>query len=246
MEKYIKQLKQEFERIKNLGWIESKRQGTTGVGYTFESLLGKEEENFELPDYQDIEIKTHLTFGRGKMKLFTATPDGDYLFAIQSIVAKYGYPDKDLPNYKVFKGTVNSQKFTPIGTHYLFKIVVNRKEEKLQLLVVNQQLEKESEEVSWSFQMIEEKLTRKLQTLAVVSAYQKEKSGKVFYQYHNIEFFSLKSFDVFIELIEKGVVQINFTIGIFKKGERIGQLHDHGTEFIIHEKDIKKLYSTIS
>ncbi len=246
MEKSIKQLKQDFERIKNMGWIESRRQGPTGVGYTFESLLGKEEENFELPDYQDIEIKTHLTFGRGKMKLFAATPDGDYLFPIQNIVTKYGYPDKDLPNYKVFKGAISSQKFTPIGTHYLFKIVVNLKEEKLQLLVVNHQLEKESEEVSWSFQMLQEKLTRKLQTLAVVSAYQKERNGKPFYQYHNIRFFSLKGFDVFLKLIESGVVQINFTIGIFKKGDRMGQLHDHGTEFIIQEKDLEKLYSIIS
>ena len=58
--------------------------------------------------------------------------------------------------------------------------------------------------------------------------------------------FAGRGFDVFVKLIESGVVQINFTIGIFKKGDRIGQLHDHGTEFIIQEKDLEKLYSIIS
>ena len=28
----------EFERVKNMEWIESKRNGPTGVGYTFETL----------------------------------------------------------------------------------------------------------------------------------------------------------------------------------------------------------------
>jgi len=36
----IDDLKEKFEFIKNLGFVQSKRNGPTGIGYTFESLLG--------------------------------------------------------------------------------------------------------------------------------------------------------------------------------------------------------------
>ena len=35
-------LREKFYTIKAKGWIPSMRKGTTGIGYTFESLLGKE------------------------------------------------------------------------------------------------------------------------------------------------------------------------------------------------------------
>jgi len=38
-------------------WIESKCKGNSGVGITLESLLQKERENFEIPDYKGIELK---------------------------------------------------------------------------------------------------------------------------------------------------------------------------------------------
>ena len=64
-----------------MGWIESMRRGTTGIGYTFESLLGKPEESFPIPDYGTIEIKTRYRNGKRDITLFNATPDGDFLFA---------------------------------------------------------------------------------------------------------------------------------------------------------------------
>ncbi len=59
-----------------MGWIESKRKGTTGIGYTFETLLGKEEESFPIPDYGSIEIKTRYRNAKFPITLFNATPDG--------------------------------------------------------------------------------------------------------------------------------------------------------------------------
>lgn len=51
----------EFKDLKNKilgkGWIESTAPGNAAVGITLENLLGKEKENFEIPDYNGIEIK---------------------------------------------------------------------------------------------------------------------------------------------------------------------------------------------
>ena len=63
-------LRSKFEMIKNAGWIMSMRDGTTGIGYTFECLLGKEEESFPIPDYGTIEIKpSRSNINRGKAKM---------------------------------------------------------------------------------------------------------------------------------------------------------------------------------
>ena len=61
-------LHKKFLTIKKQGWIKSMREGATGVGYTFETLLGKQEDYFPIPDYEGIEIKTMRYFS--KMEIF--------------------------------------------------------------------------------------------------------------------------------------------------------------------------------
>ena len=41
LENNILELKKEFDRIKKLNYIKSLRKGSTGVGYTFETLINK-------------------------------------------------------------------------------------------------------------------------------------------------------------------------------------------------------------
>ena len=69
MKQSIIDLNKEFQRIKSMGLIESKRKGATGIGYTFECLLNKQEESFDIPDYKGIEIKTKYIYSRGKIWL---------------------------------------------------------------------------------------------------------------------------------------------------------------------------------
>ena len=47
MNNTIKKLKNEFEKIKNIPLNKSLRIGPTGLGYTFETLINKKEENLE-------------------------------------------------------------------------------------------------------------------------------------------------------------------------------------------------------
>ena len=54
--------------------------------------------------------------------------------------------------------------------------------------------------------------------------------------------YEIKSFNKFIECIDKGYIIITFKIGYFKSGKRKGQIHDHGTGFSINYNDIGKLY----
>ena len=70
-------------------WIESKCKGNSGVGITLESLLQKERENFEIPDYKGIELKAKCSRKETYITLFSAVPDS-YLFEIKRILKEYG------------------------------------------------------------------------------------------------------------------------------------------------------------
>ena len=42
--------------------------------------------------------------------------------------------------------------------------------------------------------------------------------------------------------MKKGVVRINLKIGIFRFGNKTGQIHEHGTSFCVEEINLEKLY----
>lgn len=245
MEKEIVNLYNGFLQIKEQGWIKSLRKGTSGIGYTFETLIGKPEENFPIADYEGIEIKTSRKSSWGNIHLFHATPDGDYLFPIKDILNVLGYPDKDYPEYKVFNSSANTRDYTRIGYNKRIKIKVDRENEKVYLIAKNKDGKDFDLHISWSFDMLEKRLDLKLKYLALVKADSQKIKGLEYFKYDRITFYKLKSFNDFISLIEKGIINITFMIGLHKSGKRFGQIHDRGTTFSINEKQISLLYDEI-
>ena len=69
--------------------------------------------------------------------------------------------------------------------------------------------------------------------------------GNGYYYYNSIKFYKMKSFEVFLSLIENGVISITFKIGYYKTGRRMGEIYDHGTDFSINANDITALYDEI-
>ena len=81
----INLLKNKFYTIKNLGWVKSLRKGSTGIGYTFESLLGKKEDTLTLPDFNGIEIKSHRKNSKSYITLFNYNPIGESSYELKRI-----------------------------------------------------------------------------------------------------------------------------------------------------------------
>ena len=235
------QLKIIFYNIKRKGWIKSLRKGATGVGYTFEELLGKKEDHLFLPDFKDIEIKTFRVFSKKKLHLLTITPDGDYLFPIERIVDHLGYPDKDLPKYKVFNMSFNAKTYTKINKNTFGIIKVDRKNEKIRF-IIERGLFTRQLHISWSFEQLKERLNVKLKKLAIIEAYNKFINNEEYFLYSKLKYYEIKDFENFIKSIEEGVISISFQIGIFKSGNKIGQRHDRGTSITINIKDIENIY----
>ncbi len=236
-------LKEEFFKIKKMGWVKSVRKGSGGVGRTFEYLLGKEEENFEIPDYNGIEIKTKRLSSLYETSLFNARPDGKYFHEIERLRDEYGYLDSFSKKYKVLNFTVSSNRITYVRSGFAFKLRIDKYKQKIFLCVFDHFGNLIEDFVYWDFDTLEEKLYRKLRLLAFIKASRRFINGVEYFHYTEMKLYSLKSFDMFINLVEQGKIMIKIEIGVFRSGKRKGQIHDHGTTFAIKECDLLYLYN---
>lgn len=80
-DKSLNLLLDKFDDIRGR-WHDSRRLGDTGIGYTFESLLGIEENNAQIADFHGIELKCKRIKGggagaSGKLNLFQLAPVWD-------------------------------------------------------------------------------------------------------------------------------------------------------------------------
>lgn len=244
MNKHIKKLNEEFIKIKEKGWIKSLNKGSNGIGFTFESLLGIPRNELEIPDYNGIELKTRRYSSTSYIVLFSSKPEGKYYHEVERIKDTYGYPHSKFKEYKVLNNSVYTNKMNKIGQNYYFKLDVDRIKRKIYLIIYDKYKKFIEREVYWDFDSLEEKLYRKLKILAIVKAYSKNDKyeGVECFKYDSIKIYCLKSFEEFINLVQDGTIRINFKLNIKTFGDKIGQIHDHGTSFDILEKDITKLY----
>ena len=124
IEANIRELKMKFNEIKNMNYVQSVRKGPTGVGATFEYLIGKKEDRLDLPDFKGIEIKTKRGYSKSLINLFNAAPRGKTTNEPDRIKAKYGYPDKNDKSLKRFLATINAKEATKVGVFYKFKLTI--------------------------------------------------------------------------------------------------------------------------
>lgn len=239
------ELKAKFERIKNMGYVKSSRGGSTGIGKTFEDLIGKEEDTLETPDYKHIEIKTKRGYSNSYTTLFNATLEGPHELETQRLKNKYGYPDRILKDCKVLNATVQADCFTLVANRYYFKLKVDRKKGKVFLIIADKRYYLYEQNAYWSFALLKEKLERKLKFLALVKAWPNKINNEDYYKYYDIKFYKLKSFDYFIDLLEKGLIKVTFKMGVYRSGERFKEPKDRGTSFEIQEENLELLFDKL-
>ena len=242
----IKNLKEKFKEIKKIGWMKCDKNNFGAIGTTFEKLVGLKTNQFEIPDFNSIEIKTK---SRGKYKqisLFNCVPTGPFYHEIKRIKDLFGYPDSKLKDFNVFSGEVSCNKKTKIGRNFYFKLNVYNNKKIITLSIYDIQNNKIEEQTYWDFDILEEKINRKLTYLALVNVDKKIIGKTVLFKYNSIKFYKLKGFSTFINLIKDGYIKINFKAGIFRDEKRLGKIHDRGTSFSIDAQNINKLFDCIA
>ncbi|MBR4262180.1 MAG: hypothetical protein IKQ35_02305 [Bacilli bacterium] len=243
MTQNIEDLYIKFLDIKDRGWIKTFKSGFNGSGYTFETLLGIKENYLDLPDYEGIEIKTQKKNGTGKLSLLNINPKAQKGDAIEIILNKLGYPDRDYPDYKVFNVSLYANEIKKCGNNYI-SINVNDRMKRIELCIQDYEKNELDLNVHWPYALIQERLYKKLTFLAVIKYEEKEEEAK-YIRYDQINVYKFKSFYHFIKLMKKGKIRISFKIGLHKDGELLGQTYNRGISFDVFNDDLEEMFKKV-
>ncbi len=246
METNFQELYELFINIKRKRWIKSQREGSTGVGYTFESLINKKEDNQRKPDFKGIEIKTMKYLTSKKIHLFSMAPDGDVAHPIKEVLSTLGYPDKNNKDCKVFNVSITGNEYSNLGYYKRLKLFVNWKKEKIELQAYHTIKGNYKLKISWSFKELKKIFDTKLNQLAIVKACYKRIQKEDYFYYNNIEFYEKRSFEDFLKLVEAGKIPITFKLRIQKDLKTKARIHDRGTDFSIQYEDIPLLFKPVN
>ncbi len=235
-------LKEKLDKIKNLGWTECENKNKSVTGKTLENLLEINPDNFEIPDYNTVEIKSKVSKRENYIDLFCATPDS-YVLETKRLYDKYGYLDSN--NYKILNFVLYGEFLKPINNEYSARLRIDYKNKKVIMEVYNKDNELIDNLSSWSFELLEEKLSRKLNYVCFVEGDKKFSHNTLYVRYDKYKFYKLKKFSDFIQLLKRGQIRISFTLGVYKSGIKSGKMHDHGTQFSIRKENLKLLFDEI-
>jgi len=244
MKENIKNLKTKFRNIQKMGMCKSLRNGTTGIGFTFETLIGKNEDRNPDPDFNGIEIKVKLGYTKSPTTLFCLNPNG-HEYVAKYLLEKYGYPDKSDKSLKCLRVEAHSKKNKISANKYILKLKINYELKRIELIILDLNLNIIDSSIYWEFSDLETRLIKKLTYLAYVKGYPYKRNNDTYYKYTNMNIYKLKSFQHFLKLIEENKIHVIFNIGIAKKGPNIGKIEDRGTAFKINNDCIDELFELI-
>lgn len=241
----IKELKKEFERIKRMGLIKVMRKGSGGCGYTFETLLGKKEDQECKPDFKSIEIKCKYGFAKNHLGLFTCAPKRNGMSVVNYMYENYAYENiENAQASKMFALKIFSH-YTINKNGFTFRLGVNDIDEKVYLKAyLNDEFLENI--CSWDFQVLDEKLLTKLSTLALVDCYPYKRDNEDYVKYCKITFYRLKSFEKFLNLIKNDTICVQTYL--YERTDEPGNkvVETHGFQFQIRKENIERLYDKIT
>lgn len=232
-----------FLRIKNRGFIKSNRKGNTGIGKTFEDCCGITENNSQLPDFKNIELKSQREYTGSYLTLFTKSPSSPRS-ANTMLRMNFGSFDKMNSDVKILHTSIYANSFNNHISGYGYKLQVDRQEEKIYILVKS--LRENiivSNEIYWTFGDLKRKVDTKLSLVAYISAETKKINNHEEFWFNKAILLSGLNFEKFINLLEEGKVMVDIRAGSYKQGDKKGKTHDHGTAFRIAKKDLKYFFN---
>lgn len=219
------------------GWFKTTRKGPTGIGKTFEDLLGKVEDNNQHPDFHGIELKAHDSNSNNLITLFTKAPTNPKK-ANTYLKEHFGY---DVP--KKIHCTINNElTFNSKSNHY-FKIINDTNKKLLVLNIYNSEKKLIDSTVSWSYDVLQKILNTKLSLLGLVHSQKKVFEKETYYKYSKLTIVSGINLESFLQAFNEGNIFIDIRIGTYGSGKYKGKTHDHGTGFRIKQKMLSKYFN---
>ena len=212
----LSELLSKFDSVREMGWITTMREGHTGIGYTFETLLGIKENNDQIADFKGIEIKCKGVkegdrAGTGKINLFQVGPTWLSNSTAKERIRIFGRAGTD--GLYACHSQVTT---TPNNLGLLLRILkANKKID----------LEKSTEPLGfWSFEKLEKRLTEKHSRAAFINAETRPTKTKTLYSYQEFVYCERPSIERFVDLVSRNNIVFEFLMSE-KAG---GIIRNHG------------------
>lgn len=207
-------LLQRFDTIREMGFIKTLRSGSTGIGFTFESLLEIKENNKKDADYKGIEIKCKgIRDGAqpGKINLFQQSPTWATRMPAKDRIKSIGYPDE------AGLYACHSQ-VTPKANHHGLMLEIQNEKSKIDLY-------KDAGSIGhWAFSLLEKRLLEKHSRAVFVKAHIKESKGDFYYKYDELIYCDQPDIHRFVNLVSRGNIVFEFLMS--QKPD--GSVRNHG------------------
>ncbi len=238
----IEGFKKDFLAIKQKGWIPSSRAHDTGIGKTFEDLMGIVENNNFLADYRGVlELKSSRELAQAMVTLFTDAPTNPK--KVNSILReKYGQTDEEF-GIKIIHSTFSAVKFNSFVEKFGFKLEIDEVSKKIFIKVKGLQSGKLDElGIYYTFEELKEIVKKKCKYIAYIKAQSKKENGKELFKFNEAVLLSGLTFEKFINCVKSGLILYDIRLGVYRSGKNKGKAHDHGSGFRVLKKDIPDVF----
>lgn len=228
----VERLLVKFDGVSSRGYIPTLREGPTGVGYTFETIIGIEENNLKGPDFEGIEIKCFRSKSSmaNKKNLFLREPRWVDRRKAADRINELGYYDNTNSRYALYSAVTAKE-----NSHKL-RIEVNQERDKVLLI------HRDTSIAFWTLDELHQRLLEKLHETVYIGAKSRKKGATEEFHYQTLEYFSRPSVNILLNEIIKGNVTVELRLHVKENGT----VRNHGTAFRIKEARLTKLYAISS
>lgn len=243
MDNDFNELREKFKFIAKKKWIKSVAKGHGNIGLTFEKEIGKKIDTDYTPDYKSIEIKCTSRYSRYPISLFSVAFDGPTDKEIVRLNTLYGSYDKNFSDKKTLIRKIRCNELSYLENGYYLSL--ENENDKLYLRVYDKN-KKLIEKRSFIYlETIKKHLLTKIKKLAIIKASKKQINNNEYFRYYKLNFYILKDYDTFLNLLKKGLIEISLISRINKSGLNAGRYCNKNLVFQIKKSNIERLFNEI-
>ena len=223
----LQELLKKLSEIEKMGYVRSLRRGNTGIGYTFESLVGLEETNIPIPDIGGrVEIKTTRKDSSSLVTLFTFNR-AVWQKKQKEIVSQFGYEDKK--GRMALKSMIFFDRPNSLG---LF-LEIDESKNIIRLIASNNELLAE-----WDVYVVVGVFSSKLSRLLFVLADRKIVQSREEFHFNEAYLLTNPNPRSFLNAFRNSLVGIDIRMHLKENGT----VRNRGSGFRMREKDMIELY----
>jgi len=220
-----------FDELSAKGFVPTLRRGSTGIGYTLETMLEIEENNSPGGDFMGMELKAFrdddLTMDDSeKMNLFLKEPK--WIDGLKSAdrVRNYGYVDDNGRTALYSAVTIETSS-------HKFRFEIEEDQSKVWLVFDDNRI------AYWTREILAHRLKEKHSETVFISAHARGKGKSEEFHYYGVTWCREPSVDEFISLLRDGEVNLELRMHL----KESGSVRNHGSCFRIKQNRLKDLFS---